>query len=967
MDNIENMADLSSPLWQKCTSNLLSFIMLGQIVFPGFANAMELINDGTNTANVNAPPQFSRVYDRERQSGKAHYVTSNQVEKAQDLVSFHKVLLNDSKLGLSEPLMTEKTVGDNTVIFPVYPVDKIIGDKFVQARLIRMQMQRAIDRLILPKMTIYQSGSNQMSPKTEKEQIDYLYQNAESFAAKYSVKYGQKATRQQVNSFAHDFVWPELRNINGEQVLIPVLHLTDATISHAKVGEHRVEDRRDDAKVRNITVNSGALLTRRNAFLNTTGVLSVGEHVDKDLNLNGRGTSFNTDSVEVSKGNVELIAGQYLQKTVVHRFAPKYERRARLGQIAEVNADSTIFIQASGDIKIQGSDMPVSVHKLSADRSIQVLSQNTIDSRNEWVGGYYERDSFLEHYGSKLEAIDIIFLMASGQVEVNASELINNDVALSILASQGVHILNSFEQYQSSKSGKVRRTSLQESQFQSIAIRAALEEGKSVVIASDIGDIKLKGVNLTSQEGAEISAQHGKVNLLLAKEQDHFFEQKADKNFWRVKTTTVNSKNDNAVYESIVGGVNIHAAKGLTLELGMSDNQTLDEVFDQFRKAPDLRWMAELYDDPDYRHNAELVYRKLVQINQKDTSLALGVGPMAMISIAVAIEMRPGGRAPIGGLEDAIFVGLKAIEMAIVTSVISSVAADNSSDDALETLIEKEYLRSLATSVITAGAMNYLQTQGLTFFEQGAGISNSLDPAVLAQQAGDVVIQSAVRSGIQTIINGDGYKGFFDGWKKSAMHMAISKLGANVANKIASLTSEGRFNEAMRYVSHAALGCALGVAKDEINDADDRNRVCTRGSIGGVIGEVAPFIYSDDLLSDEQRKMLNAMKALGLPYEVDMENLPAVQRDAVRKKLEQLKYSPTPEDFKNIKIIAGNSVNATKLSAGLTAMLAGLDVNIVDNTAGNTAQDKFLPLILLLVEVITNKKSLLEGGKMQDG
>ncbi|EDP60236.1 DUF637 domain-containing protein [Vibrio sp. AND4] len=953
----EIMADLPPPLWQKCTSYLLSFIMVGQIVLPGVASAAEVINDATITTNVNASPQFSRVYNRERQFEKAYYITSNQVETAQDLVSFHKTLLNDNKSGLPEPLMIPIAVGDITVIFPHYPVDKRIGDKFVQARLIRMQMQREIDRLILPKMSIYQSGANQIDPRTEKEQINYLYQNAKSFAANYSVKYGEKVTRQQVNTFAHDFIWPELRNINGEQVLVPVLHLTDSTINSAKIAGHTVEVSGDYANFRNITVNSGTLLTRRNAFLNATDNLSVGEHAkviaDEDLNLNVGGTLFNTGSLEASKGNVDIIAHQYGQKTMVHRYATKYEQGTRLGQIAQVSADGTISIQTSGDIKIRGSDMSANVIKLSAGGSIQIESQDTTYSRNEWVGGYHERESFLEHYGSKLEAKDSIFLMASGQVQIIASELIADEGVLSILASQGVHILNSFDQYQSSKSGKVGRTSLQESQFQSIAIRSALEAGKSVVIASDFGDINLKAVKLTSQEGANISAHSGKVNLLLAKEQDHFFQQKVHKNFWRVKTTTIDRQNDNAVYNSIVGGVNIHATKGLTLELGMRDNQTLDEVLDKFRKAPDLRWMAELYDDPEYRDNAELVYKKLVHINKKDTSRALGPGPMAMISIAVSIALSPAGGAAIGGLQGAMLAGLKAIEVSIVTSVISSVAAGNSLDDALEALTEKEYLRSIATSAITAGTLNYLQTQGLNFFEQGAGNSNSWDPAVLAQQAGDVVIQSAVSSGIQTIINGDGSKDFFDSWKKSAMHMATSKLGAKVANKIGSLTSEGRFNEAMRYVSHAALGCALGVATDEINDADDRKNACTSGAVGGVVGEAASFIYTDALLSDEQREMLNAMKELGLPYDVDMENLTAAQQEAARQKLEQLRYRPTSEDFENIKIIAGDSVNAAKLSAGLTAMLAGLDVNIAANTAENAAQNNFVPFVMLLVEVVS--------------
>ena len=124
--------------------------------------------------------------------------------------------------------------------------------------------------------------------------------------------------------------------------------------------------------------------------------------------------------------------------------------------------------------------------------------------------------------------------------------------------------------------------------------------------------------------------------------------------------------------------------------------------------------------------------------------------------------MGPGGGLAItGGLTGPAAAAVTAMQVSIATSVISSVAAGNSLDDALESLTEKEYLRSLAIAAVTAGTLDYLQTQGLTFFDQGLANSNAWDPAVLAQQAGDVVILSAVSSGIQTIIYGGGSKDFF--------------------------------------------------------------------------------------------------------------------------------------------------------------------------------------------------------------
>ncbi|EOX3959726.1 DUF637 domain-containing protein [Vibrio alginolyticus] len=966
--NIEKMADLPPPLWQKCTSYLLSFVMVGQIVLPGVASAAEVINDATITTNVNASPQFSRVYNRERQFEKAYYIASNQVETAQDLVSFHKTLLNDNKSGLPEPLMIPIAVGDITVIFPHYPVDKRIGDKFVQARLIRMQMQREIDRLILPKMSIYQSGSKNIDPRTEKEQINYLYQNAKSFAAKYSVKYGEKVTRQQVNAFKHDFVWPELRNINGEQVLVPVLHLTDATIDSAKIAGHTVEVSGDYANFRNITVNSGTLLTRRNAFLNATGNLSVSEHAkiiaDEDLNLNVGGTLFNAGTVNADTGNANIITGQYVQKTMVHRFATKYEQGSRLGKISSVNAkNGTISISSASDIDIAGGQVTGKNIIFNAGSNIFITSQQTTYVRNEQVNGFKEDESIVEHFGSKLTAEDSISLMASGQVVINASEVFADKGVLSILAQQGVHIANADNKFQSSRYGRFGKTTIQESEFQSIAIRSALSAGRNVMISSSMGDITLKATKIDSVDGTSVNAMLGKVHLLLAKEQDHYFFNKVKKGFWKIKTETKQDQVETAVYNSITGGVKIHATQGVTLELGQKDGQTLNDVLSELGAAEDLSWMVDLYNDPQYSENIELVYQRLEELHIHEKTSNLSPAAMAIIAIAVSVAMGPAGAGWIGaGGSISSFGGISAAAMqagavTLATSAATSLANGDGLDGAIEKIVSSDGLRSLAISMATAGVLNSEAFQNSSFFNS-ADISSAMNANQtsinLIEQAQDALMRSVIRSSVSTLINGGDFGDFGDSLKQNMLVAAANSLGESMAQEIKGLAEDHNWSDAIRYIAHAGAGCVYGAALAEAQGGSANSLSCSSGAGGAVVGEVIGDLSRKQVEENAKKQQafledkIDKLKESAKSENSDLSAVDLVELD--RQFVEEHRGQIEAE----LNELKAAGVDLAKLGAGLAAFAAGGDVDIAASAGENAAENNalFLLLIPILLKVI---------------
>ena len=358
------------PLWQRFTSYLLSMVLLAQIVLPTTVQAYELMANGQLQSAANSASQFERINNHNQLFKKAYYVNAAAAEKAQNIASFHQTLLASHKASLPT-VMIPIINGDITVIFPHYPVKKRIGDGFVQSRLIRSQIFQQLQRTVLPRY----HGS-------EVNQINALYVQANRFAKKFGVKFGATISRAQVNKFGSDFIWPELRSINHQQVLVPIVHLTDATIGQDRIDGHTVVFNSGTAQFNNIHVGSGTLFTRRNTYIQTAGNFTVAEGASVvasgDLNLLVGGTLQNLSGHLSAQDNVNIIANQYQQKTVVHRYAKEYEQGTRLGEIASVDAtNGDISIRSYHDIQVQGGRLSGNNIILKADGNIQLISQHT--------------------------------------------------------------------------------------------------------------------------------------------------------------------------------------------------------------------------------------------------------------------------------------------------------------------------------------------------------------------------------------------------------------------------------------------------------------------------------------------------------------------------------------------------------------------------------------------------------------
>ncbi|MCF2910344.1 DUF637 domain-containing protein [Pseudoalteromonas sp. DL2-H2.2] len=937
--NKNETPDKPVPFYKKAIAYVNIFMLLGQMSLPTLAYAYNAF-DKLDAAHVlNSSPTFTKTSGSQTQYVKSeHIVEQARAQAAQTIAGFHQTLLKNRKHALPAPQYIPIMNGRVKVILPNYPLAKQVGDRFVQTRLIRSQIYAELGRNLI---------SSAYADETD--QIIQLYQNAYELAGKGGIIFGEKVSKSVYDSFGKDFIWPELREINGEQVLSPVVHLSATTIETRSVNGHLAEFTGSDVNFRDITVNSGTLRIGKNTYLRTARDLTVnpGAQVasDGDLNLFVGGTLRNHSGNLSAAQNVRIIAGQYEQKTLVHRFSNRYEQGTRFGQIASVNGEN-ISIYSMGDLVVQGGTISGNNISLRADGNIRLLSQQTSYVNNAPVGKYDHTSSEIEHLTTKLSANDSIYLMASGAIELKAAELHADQGVIDILAGQGVYILNEFNQSQSSKSGKWGKTTEEEQEFQTIAIRSALEAGKGVRIASEFGDITLKATQITSGTGTSIDARNGRVNLLLATEQDHYFYNKVKKGTWKIKTETIQDTVDTAVYNEIIGGVKVHATHGVTLELGQYEGETLQDTLNAFSGDESLSWMSDLHNDPEFAGNIDLAYKKLVEIHKHENKSTLSPAAMAIIAIAVSVAMGPAGAGWIGTGTNAIGPALNGMisgaamqagAVTLATQAATSIANGEGLDGAMKKIYSSEGLRSLAISMATAGVLNSEAFTNSPFFgnaDVGSVFFESQQAIDIANQATQALVTSTVRAGISTIINGGDLASFKDQFVSSLGTFAVNELSKTMAEQI----KAADFDTAIKYVAHAAAGCVIGLATAEAQNQSGSSKSCGSGALGGVVGE-----YVGELTREEIDARIEKVKRT-LGTSLNYANDPDLTQEDI------LSYWQTQQA--EILNLRAAGIDIAKLMGGLSALLLNADVNIAANASENAAEHNALGAVDKLVKAL---------------
>jgi len=980
MKNLEiDIAPRFKP-WQRFTSLITLFFFLFQITGTAVASTLSAIDIQTEFDNA---VEFKRASS----NSSFQYVAASEFLENAPLVlptiaHFYQKLRSDYPQALGEQKFIPIAVGDITTFIPTYDNPKHVGSSFVQTRYVRNQVHELLGRHLID------SGLDEF--RTETMQLVSLYNNAFSYAVNSGVKFGEKLSTSRVESDVN-MIWPELHEINGEMVVVPIVYLKAQTVIERKVDEHVVEF--NGAVTFGSIHVAGVDISGRAEFLQAVDDLTinsgeVSSENEEGLKLIAGGTLTLLSSLVRAEGDLVIGAHNVQAQTLVHRYDLGHEQGTRFGEVTNITSGGDVTVRSYSDIVLQGVDVNAAGGISFGSEGNIYLGAIADSSSEDITGAWSGQKSSVDYLQTHLTAEESISLMAGGQIVIDAAEIVSSSGHIEILAGMGITIEDELGQYSKTAYGRFGKKKVDESVYQTVAIRSILDAGKGVKLHSDFGDITLKAVDLTSRDGTQVKASNGAVNLLMTTETDHYSYSSVKKGLFTTKTVNRGHNIETGVNNTIVGGFAVEALNGVNIEYeglkGLDCTDYLDEVGvivpsneDSCLRAnilkvsdmPGMEWMGEVLAmadaDPE-GFNWDEIALKHKTWSVSNTSLSPAF--MAVISIAVAVATAGAGSAVAGffitGAEAALAAGtagfmataISAGTVALISQAsvaLANGAVNGDIGGAMEDFASEDTLKSLAVSMVTAGAIAELdaaffdidtvQTEAVNdLLAQGPATPAMIDAAKeaathsLGTQVAQAVTNATVRAGVDFTINGTNADDLMNVFVQSLGQSAVSSIGESLANEIGLAKYNGDIGTATQYISHAAVGCLTGTATAKLSDGET-SIGCFSGAGGAVVGEVIGQAYETEL-EDDLNEWIEGQIA---------SDIPLTEQDVMAQAM----------------MFKQRGVDMARLGSALSAFVAGGDVYIAADAGANAAENNALFLIsVIAVAAYTSYVSYQEGG-----
>lgn len=840
-----------------------------------------------------------------------------------------------------------------------------IGSPVIQHRFVRAQINKLIGRNLIDADAlggIYQNEVNQ---------IDTLLRNAAEFAgANSAATFGIPLTASQANTLSSsgkNIIWPERRRINGRDAIVPVVYLNNTTITNRSVRDHQINFN-GTTQFQNVTFDGVTVNLGRDAFMQVAENMTVhnGSVIGtEDANIRVGGKFANLSSIISAPENVSIIAGEIESGTIVHRYDFGAKQGSYYGQLAEINGGEGILLRSSNNILINGSSLTSQSGgiTLAADGSIYVGTQPLFESGSFTDRGWNYDYSKISHLLSTFSAQDTIRFIANGEIKIDASTIISDKGSIELLAGLGITVqdVTAADQYH----GEIhtRNSDSTVEAYKTFAIRSHLEAGNKVTIHSEAGDITLKAVDISSTNGTSVDAKNGQVNLLATKTTNYYSLTSTYEDLFIVGSYNEGYVEEDIQYNTVVGGFEVSALKGINVEYEGDPNLPLEEQIRKIGTLEGLSWMTTVLDaakaNPDaYQWNA--IQAKVDQWKEEHTSLSPAM--MAVIAIAVAIAIGPGAGGLISGtgpLAAAASAGISSLASQAVLAIING-SLNGGLDgigQAMEDLASEDTLKSLAIAMVTAGALSEIDAASM--FKDvdpskvDTGVLSLHDAAgklSFTGQAVQAVVNSAAQSTISWAIRGGNSEDLQDGFVMNLGQAGINAIGAAMANQIKSywdFPTADSLDTALKYIAHAGAGCVIGLGQAELSGSSDE-KSCTFGGLGAVTGELVGDIHKSATEAGQDADRVEAW--------LRKNNLQDATELTDEQQKQFLSEVSITTNVQEAMALHRQGVDLARLSGALMAFVSGADakyVNISAQTAQNAAENNALfliPIALLLLK-----------------
>ncbi|MDA0119931.1 DUF637 domain-containing protein [Vibrio sp. T11.5] len=926
------MNKIKTPLWQKVTSNTLLAAFVTHLSFPVYASVK------TNIAleEIKAAVAYTARYNL--MESVDQYLYTGALE-SDELGIFDGFTHFFNLLTTSNPELIPGYSAEMGKPVELTTLPARFGSPYVERGIIRHQISQ-----LLNKSWISKPGYSSYNEQTQK-----LYENAVEVAKENGFQLGQRLTEQQIAALTRDIVWPEIRTIDGKSYLVPFVYLTPATIQEQQLLESTFAANSAEINTQTFVVNGSrvefkhdALIDVEQDFINTQG------HISGQKFTIRTGRELQNLSGTITGDDVTLIANKLTNDTLVTRLDYGHGFSETFNQIGTISSLGNLNIYTSGDVVSHGGRFSSQGSlEIEAGGNIILVPQQDKDQRAESGERWSDSESSLVNLQTSLSAVDTLSLIAGGEVFIQGAALESQGL-LQILAGHGITLksaadLRSYERKFEAESGGMFGTKESESESATEAeiVRTLLKAGQSMLLSTENGNVLLEAVTIDNKGMSKIIAENGSIDFELAKLLETYSHEQSFEGSLSFRHQGNGYQREVAYYSEFInnGGFILDGAHGVRIQIA-SGSKNLDHIIADLAQSPELAWMQEVRNNPEYSHVDWESIELVVEEWDYDQS-GLTPAAMAILSVVIAIATSGASLATTPGtvtagvaLDTAIGAGIAALETQMVASLLA-----NGFDikDTLEQLASDESLTSLATTMVTAGVLSGLD---IPLFSGDAGVSQSINDILgniasepIINQAISQLVKTTVNTGVSAIANGHSIEEFGDAFVQSIAMSAVMHIGKDLANKIgiASRIQDGQtepdFDTAAKYIAHAALGCGLGTAVSSINGGNSsaNQNGCASGAAGGVIGEYVAETYKEHIgyIEGETEKFAN-------------ETLRALQKE---DPLSEIDTATLRQELQRLKALG---VDIARLSAAITVFGFGGNVDIASSTSGNAAEHNAL-------------------------
>ncbi|MFK3643013.1 DUF637 domain-containing protein, partial [Pseudomonas protegens] len=397
---------------------------------------------------------------------------------------------------------------------------KRLGDGFYEQKLIQQAM-------------VARTGQRFIDGQDSNEKLfKHLMDNAIQSKQQLDLSVGVTLTSEQVAALTHDIVWLESHEVNGEQVLVPVLYLAQANNRLAPNGS--LIAGKDVSLIAGKDLNNVGTLRAANDLsavagenLVNSGLAEAGNRQDLlagDYLVNRAGGIIAGRDVTLTTTQGDVINDRTL--TTHQSSSAAYVREQRrdfLDSAARIEAGNSLSIDAERDFDSNGSVLHSGGDtRLKAGRNVSLNAVEQVVSNDRGIGNL---DQSKAQHGATLESGGNLSIEAGGNITAVASQIdAKGDV--SITAKDHLTLASAAnEQHWASKTGT---TKSEEDRVHQQA--TTVTAGGDVTLKSG-QDMTLISSKVKAGDEAYLVAG-GELNLLAEQDSEHSLYDMKKKGGW---------------------------------------------------------------------------------------------------------------------------------------------------------------------------------------------------------------------------------------------------------------------------------------------------------------------------------------------------------------------------------------------------------------------------------------------------